>query len=508
MKKETALLTGIIILKFILHYALVNPVYELHRDEYLHLDQARHLAWGYYSVPPFTSWIAWLIFQLGGGEFWVKFFPGLFGALTIVIVWETVKELKGSFFALTLSALAILLSVLVRINILFQPNSFDILAWTFIFFALIKFINTENSKWIYLGAVAFALGFLNKYNISFLVIGLLPAILLTEHRKLFLNPHLYYAIAITFLLISPNLLWQYKNGFPVFHHMKQLVSTQLENVNRMDFIKEQVLFFIGSLFVIIAALISFFVHAPFKKHKVFFWSFLFTISLFIYLKAKGYYSIGLYPVLLAFGAVYLERITSGRTKYFLRPLALIVPVLLFIPIANLAFPHNEPAKIAANPEPYKELGLLRWEDGKDHLLPQDFADMLGWKEMAEKVDKAYSLLPGKEKTLVLCDNYGQAGAINYYSKTKNIRALSFNADYINWFPDELNYTNAIFVKETDDDDRDRARERTLFKSIVMFDSIQNPFARENGTRIYILRNETGNANNLLKQEILSRKTLN
>ena len=61
MKKETALLLVIIILKFILHYALVNPVYELHRDEYLHLDQARHLAWGYYSVPPLTSWIAWLI---------------------------------------------------------------------------------------------------------------------------------------------------------------------------------------------------------------------------------------------------------------------------------------------------------------------------------------------------------------------------------------------------------------------------------------------------------------
>ena len=133
--------------------------------------------------------------------------------------------------------------------------------------------------------------------------------------------------------------------------------------------------------------------------------------------------------------------------------------------------------------------------------------MLGWKEMAAKVDKAYSLLPGKEKTLVLCDNYGQAGAINYYSKTKNIQALSFNADYINWFPDELTYTNAIFVKEADDDDRSRERERSLFKSIIIFDSILDPYAREKGTRIYILRKETGTANNELKKEILSRKIL-
>jgi hypothetical protein len=73
--------------------------------------------------------------------------------------------------------------------------------------------------------------------------------------------------------------------------------------------------------------------------------------------------------------------------------------------------------------------LLRWEDGKDHLLPQDFADMLGWKELALKVDSAYLKLPNKDNTLILCDNYGQAGAINFYTRQK-LRAVSFNADYI------------------------------------------------------------------------------
>ncbi|KKX47100.1 hypothetical protein L950_0228290 [Sphingobacterium sp. IITKGP-BTPF85] len=28
--------------------------------------------------------------------------------------------------------------------------------------------------------------------------------------------------------------------------------------------------------------------------------------------------------------------------------------------------------------------MLTWEDGKEHQLPQDFADMLGWKELAKK----------------------------------------------------------------------------------------------------------------------------
>jgi hypothetical protein len=90
--------------------------------------------------------------------------------------------------------------------------------------------------------------------------------------------------------------------------------------------------------------------------------------------------------------------------------------------------------------------LLRWEDGKDHSLPQDFADMLGWKELAQKVDKEYSKLSKSGKTLVLCDNYGQAGAINYYSN-KKVRAVSFNADYLNWFDLSEKYSNVIRVKE-------------------------------------------------------------
>ena len=98
------ILFGFVILKFLLQYFLISSSYDLHRDEFLHLDQARHLAWGYLSVPPFTSWISCLINILGGSVFGVKFFPALFGALTIVVVWKAVEELRGSLFAFILSA--------------------------------------------------------------------------------------------------------------------------------------------------------------------------------------------------------------------------------------------------------------------------------------------------------------------------------------------------------------------------------------------------------------------
>src|SRR5215218_3422707 len=119
MKKKTLVLYGIILLKFILQYTLISPEYDLQRDEYLHLDQGRHLAWGFISVPPVTSWISYIIRLLGNGTFWVKFFPAFFGAMTIVVVWKTIEELRGGLFALVLGSLAILVSVLLRINILY-----------------------------------------------------------------------------------------------------------------------------------------------------------------------------------------------------------------------------------------------------------------------------------------------------------------------------------------------------------------------------------------------------
>lgn len=505
MNRKTIILWFFVLLKFVIQYFLISPEYDLHRDEYLHLDQAKHLAWGYLSVPPVTSWISYIILQLGNGVFWVKFFPSLFGVLTMVVVWKTIEELKGRLFALILGAVAVLFSVIMRINILYQPNSLDILLWTLFYFTIIKYINSENNKWLWFASITFAAGFLNKYNIAFLLLGLFPALLLTEQRKVFLKRHFYFSISFAFLLILPNLLWQYNNGFPVFHHLSELARIQLVNVNRIDFLKEQIVFFIGSIFVIIAAFISFFGFNPFKKYQVFFWSFLFTLALFVYFRAKAYYAIGLYPILLAFGSVYIEHILKDNWKIYLRPIVTAIPILLFIPIVRVAFPIFSPAEIQREAQRYKDLNLLRWEDGKDHTLPQDFADMLGWKELAAKVDSAYANLPSNEHTLVLCDNYGQTGAINYYSKHSNIQAVSMNADYINWFPLERKINNVILVQDEDDTDKNREKEKPLFETILRFGKINNRFAREYGASIYVLKNAKIDINKLLQKEIEERK---
>ncbi|CAN5387451.1 hypothetical protein BH11BAC3_BH11BAC3_42760 [soil metagenome] len=484
---KNALLLFFILLKSCIHFFLINKAYTLHRDEFLHLDQAKHLAWGYESVPPFTSWISWLILQLGNSVFWVKFFPVLFGVLTLIVVWKAIEALQGGLFALILGAVAVIFSVIMRINILYQPNSFDILCWTFFYFNLLKYINTKKNKWLWIAAVTFAFAFLNKYNMVFLFIGLLPAILLTPHRNILTNKQFYFALLLALLLISPNLVWQYQNNFPVVHHMKELADTQLVNVQRSDFIKEQLLFFIGSIFILLAAFIAFIIYSPFKQYRVFGFVYIFTILVFLYFKAKAYYAIGLYPILLGFGAVYLEQFFKNGWKLYLRPVSVLVVLLLFIPVLKIAFPISRPEKIASDNSRFKKFGALKWEDGKDHLIPQDFADMLGWDELALKVDSTYATIPDKKNTLVICDNYGQAGAINYYTHHKDLHAVSFNADYINWFPlTTKTIINLILVNEAGNNIINAIKQQKIFNSIVKTGTVESDYAREKGTNILLL----------------------
>lgn len=504
MQKKTVLLLGFVLLKFILQYFLISSAYDLHRDEYLHIDQGQHLAWGYQSVPPLTSWISYLIYELGNGVFWVKFFPALFGALTIVIVWKTIEALQGNLFALVLGATCILFSVLLRLNLLFQPNSFDVLCWTTLYFLIIQYFQTESPKWLYMSAVVFALAFLNKYTIVFLLLGLIPAILCTKERKIFTQKAFYFSILLGLLLIAPNLYWQIINDFPVIRHLKELSDTQLVNVDRMDFFKEQITYFIGSFIVLLAAIYALILYAPYRKLRAFSLAIVLTLLVLAYFKAKGYYAIGLYPIYIAFGAVFISNTLPQKWKNYWQPALIVVPLLFFILMYQVVFPNKSPEYIINHQEKYQKLGLLRWEDGKDHPLPQDFADMLGWKELASKVDSVYTTLPNKEKTLILCDNYGQAGAINFYTQHQ-LKAVSFNADYIHWFDLNKKYENLIRIKEAQEVADELKQTAPFFESSIIAAAIENKYARELGTTIFRFEGSKIDINKRIKDEIEEAK---
>ena len=473
----------LVLVKIAKQYLVINPVYELHRDEFLYLNQADHLAFGYISVPPLMALVSKLINFLGGSIFWVHFFPAFFGALTIVFAWLIVETAGGSLFARIVTGLALLFSVLARINMLFQPNSFDILSWTIIIYLLMKYFQTGKSRLLIIMAVVTALSFYNKYNVIFLVAGLFAGLIMTKQRKIFAARSFWIALLVCLMLLSPNIIWQISHHFPVFEHMKVLKANQLDNNSVSGFLKAQVMFFFGSLPLIIAAIIGFIFFKSFRQYLYVGICFLMVIFLFAVMKAKDYYAAGIYPAIIAFGSVYLDNIMSKKVKNIVFPVLIVFNLLFSFAVFKLVFPLLKPSEIREEAAIFEKHGLLRWEDGKNHNLPQDFADMLGWHEMADKAFAAYQMIPKNEldSTLIICGNYGEAGALNFYERGKMPEAYTFNTDYIYWMPQLGRIKNILLVGQKPSDEVIGA-----FREFKLTGVVENPEAREHNTKIYLM----------------------
>lgn len=489
MKAYNRLLYVMAFAKLVLPFLLQNSFYEPHRDEFLYLAEGRHMAWGFMEVPPLLSVFAWLIHICGGGMFWIKFWPSLFGAFNFIIVGKIILSLGGKSFALLLGFLPFVLDVYLRTNFLFQPNFLEIFFWTLIAWSMISFIQTQQNKWLYIFGISLGMGMMSKYSVSLFAISILLGILLTPHRKIFTNKHFYAACVLAFLIFLPNLLWQYNHHFPVVFHMKELQKTQLQYISPAGFLIDQLMMNLPCVFTWITGLCWISFSRNTKQYRFLGWAYVLVIGLLLISHGKNYYSLGVYPTLFAFGAYRLEQLTAVHFK-FIRYVCIAFAVCiayLFIPIA---LPLFEPAKLAAFYEKnqVEKTGALKWEDLKNHPLPQDFADMLGWEEMTKKMAAAYNTLDSNEKkrSILFCDNYGQAGAVNYYgNKYKLPQANSDNASFLYWMPANPDFDNIVLL--TDDGHEMEHAFIKNFKSAVLSDSVTSIYARERGSLIIILK---------------------
>jgi hypothetical protein len=489
MKNSYRFLYLLALVKFLLPFFLQNPIYEPHRDELLYLAEGNHMAWGFMEVPPLLSVFAWFTHLLGDGFFWIKLWPSLFGALTYLLTGRIILSLGGGLFALFLGFLPFVLGAYLRVHYLFQPNFLEIFFWTLIGWGLIRYIQTGKDKWLYLFGAAIGLGMMSKYSVAFFAISILLGLLCTKQRKIFTNKHLYYALFLALLIFLPNLIWQYNRHFPVVYHMNQLQRTQLQYLSPINFLIEQLTMFLPEFFVWIAGLWYVSFSSNSKSYRFVGWSYLWVVCLLLIGRGKGYYALGVYPILFAFGAYRLEQLTASRFRWR-RVFFIIFPLVMARVFIPAALPVFVPGKLENfyKKNHVDKFGALKWEDGKNHPLPQDFADMLGWEEMAQKMAKAYHTLGAEEKNhaILFCDNYGQAGAVNFYAKKYNLpEAYSDNASFLYWIPDSLHFDNVVLL--TDDQQEMQHPFIKNFKSAFLFDSITNPYARENGDLIIILK---------------------
>jgi hypothetical protein len=498
-KSIDPIILSIALLNIALRLLLYNNL-EYHRDELLYLSLGLHPDLGYATVPPLIGWISWLLEHIFGNTlFAVRLLPSLLSGVMIFIVASMARELGGTRYSTILAAIGLTVSIFfMRSFFLFHPVHIDIFLWTLCLLMIIKFINTGKTRFLIYFGIAAGFALLNKYLSGLLFTGLILLIPFTRYRFVFSKKYFWTAIITGSIIFLPNLIWQAVNGFPVINHMTELYDTQLVHMNVKVFLTEQLINpFIGSFFVV-AGLIYLLTGKRIVKFRFLGYLALFVIIALLLLKGKSYYTLGIFPLLVAAGSVAYERWLPGIPLRILLPFLAILLTIPAIP-AGLPVWDKEGLKIYFNVVEEK-YGLdfgRRFEDGTIHSLPQDYADMIGWEELTSLADSAYSMIEDKEASVIYAENYGMAGAITVIGKKYGLpEAVSFNESFKYWFPHTFSreITALIYINHEMGDDV-----KLLFTNIKLIGRISDPDAREYGAGVYLCRQPAMDFNEFWKE---------
>jgi hypothetical protein len=491
----------IAVINILIHLAFYNTL-GFHRDELLYFSLGQHLSAGYASVPPFTGFIAWLmIHTLGYSLFAARLIPMLLSGALILVGAAITKELKGKHYAQVITAIAIMVTPFnLRGFSLFQPVCFDIFFWSMIFWLILKWINAKEDRYLLLLGLAAGLGMLNKYLVAVELFALLLALAFSPYRHIFRKRTFYFAILMALVVFLPNLIWQINNHLPVLTHMRALRDSQLVHVNRLDFLTDQVFISSMAIILLIPGIFILFFDRCMKHYRPLAFASLIVVVLFVILRGKSYYLAGVLPLWIAAGGVFWERRIKGSFARILLP-ALIV--LITLPILPMGVPVFKAEKLANYFAVVKDrFGFdmpLRWETGKIHSLPQDYADMIGWDELAAITANAYDMVPDKENTMVYAENYGEAGAIMVLGKKYGLPdPVCFSESFFYWFPRDPDYEikNIIYINDEIGPDVSN-----LFTECKEIGKIENPLAREYGTGVWLCSGPRSSINKFWKHMV-------
>ena len=119
-------------------------------------------------------------------------------------------------------------------------------------------------------------------------------------------------------------------------------------------------------------------------------------------------------------------------------------------------------------------------------LPQYYADMFGWPEMAETVGKAYQALPPDEKAraVFFAWNYGDAAAVDFFGARWGLPpAISGHENYFLWGPRGADGSVVLILGGT------REGLLKMFRTVEPVGRFDNPLAmpEESGQTLWLCR---------------------
>ncbi len=423
--------------------------YGIFRDELYYIACGEHLDFGYVDQPPLVALLTRLsLILFGNSLLGLRLFPALAGAATVLLAAVIAKELGGGKFAQGLASLTILAAM--SLSVFFgtmSMNPFEVLIWTICAYLLIRILNGASPKlWLLFGLVA-GIGLQNKHSMLVFGFAVVVGLLLTRQRRLLASPWPWLGGLIAALIFLPNLIWQAANGWPTLEFLRNAQLYKNYPVSPLDFLLQLTIALNPLTMPIwIAGLLFFFFGKDAAKYRTLGIMFVACFVVFVLQRSKFYYIVPAIPLLLAAGAVAIERLTRRIGWKWLNPAIAFLLVISGGFLTPLALPILPVESFISFSQTIGMLENIRTERHEQVALPQHFADRFGWREMAETVAEVYNGLPEEEKAkcAIFTRNYGEAGAIDYFGPELGLpNAICGHNSY--WFWGPRDYSGEVVI---------------------------------------------------------------
>jgi hypothetical protein len=368
-------------------------------------------------------------------------------------------------------------------GVLFFTDMFQPLTWLGLAYVLVRLEQTGDERWwLAFGAIAgFSLE--TKYTVAFFLAALAVGLVFTPRVRSLQRPWIYLGALLAGVMVLPNVLWQQAHGWPFLELGRVGAGGKNEAMSPPAFFLQQALY--GGPWaapVWLSGVWACVVKPKLAVARAFAIAWLVLVVAFEVIHGKPYYLTAIYPILLAFGA---QRIEAWMRAPSARGAALAGVALLGLLAAPFALPVL-PVETFVRYQRATGFMPSVGERLKLGPLPQYYADMFGWPEMAARVATVYRALPPRDRARAVFygENYGEAAAIDVFGRRLGLPpAIGGHNQYFLWGPRGHDGSVMIIVGGRPQHYAD------LFRRFEVAGRIDAPYAMpyETGQPIYVLR---------------------